>query len=96
VFLAEEALSMGLVNRVVAAGSLLEETLAYARDLAENCSPASMAVIKSQVYRHSDASLQAALEESVRLMEDSLQTADFKEGVQSFLEQRPPRFQALD
>ncbi len=96
VFLAEEALSMGLVNRVVAPESLLDETLAYARDLAENCSPTSMAVIKSQVYRHSDLALREALEESLRLMADSLQTDDFKEGVQSFLDQRPPRFRPLD
>src|SRR4051794_38134341 len=50
VVLAEEAFAMGLVNRVVAPDALLDETLAYARDLAVNCSPASLAIVKSQIY----------------------------------------------
>jgi enoyl-CoA hydratase/carnithine racemase len=39
--------------------------------------------------------LQPALEDALKLMEHSLTTADFKEGVQSFVEQRPPRFKPL-
>src|SRR5687768_11734555 len=50
VFLAEEAERLGVVNRVVAKEDVLGETLAYARDLAANCSPASMAAMKAQVY----------------------------------------------
>jgi enoyl-CoA hydratase/carnithine racemase len=51
-----------------------------------------MAVIKRQVYGHWDGGLGAALEESLRLMEQSLATDDFREGVASYVEQRPPRF----
>src|SRR5919199_1535839 len=43
VVLAEEAAQMGLVNRVLAPEQLLDETLAYARDMAASCSPAAMA-----------------------------------------------------
>jgi enoyl-CoA hydratase/carnithine racemase len=95
VFLAEEALSLGLVNRVVPAESLMAETLAYGRDLAANCSPAAMATIKSQVYRHWDEALAPSLAESNGLMAKSLREPDFREGVASFVERRPPKFVPL-
>ena len=95
IFLAEEALQMGLVNRVIEPDSLVDDTQAYARDLAQNCSPASLATIKSQVYRHLDTTLEQSVVESVSLMEESLSADDFREGVASFLERRPPRFKAL-
>jgi enoyl-CoA hydratase/carnithine racemase len=95
VFMAEEAEQMGLVNRTLPPDELLQASQAYARDLAENCSPASMAVIKREVYDHLMTDLPTALEESLRLMGESLTTDDFREGVASFLEQRPPRFPPL-
>src|SRR3954468_17864312 len=45
VFLAEEAAELGVVNRVLPADRLLEETVAYARDIAVNCAPSSMAAM---------------------------------------------------
>lgn len=95
VFLAEEALEMGVVNRVLPPGEVLDATLAYARELAANCSPAAMAVIKRQVYEHYEKDLASALRESNRWMEESLRRPDFREGVASFVERRPPRFTAL-
>ena len=94
VFLAEEAAAMGLVNRVVEPAALLDTTLAYARDVAANCSPTAMAVIKRQVYRHYELDLASSLDETNRLMKASLDEPDFKEGVASFVERRPPRFAA--
>ena len=95
VVLAEEALTMGLVDRVMAPQELLDAATAYARDLAANCSPTSMAAIKHQVYRHYETDLATALRESNELMVASLKRADFKEGVASFVERRPPRFAPL-
>lgn len=95
VVLAEEAAEMGLVNRVLPADTLLEETVAYARDLAANCSPASMATIKRQVYDHATAELDRALAESNTYMAQTLAGPDFKEGVASFVERRPPDFAPL-
>ena len=95
VFQAEEALEMGLVNRVLPGDQLVEGATAYARDLAANCPPGSMAVIKRQVYRHAATDLDTAVNESIKLMEESLETEDFKEGVSSYLEQRAPRFRPL-
>lgn len=96
VLLAEEAVSLGLVNRVLAPERLLDETLAYADELATWSSPSSMAVMKRQVWQHYDLSLAAATEATGPLMARSLREADFKEGVQSFLEKRPPHFAPLE
>jgi enoyl-CoA hydratase/carnithine racemase len=95
VVLAEEAHEMGLVNRVLAPEQLLEETLAYARELATKCSPASMATIKRQVYGALEQELAPALAEADGLMLESFTAPDFAEGVTSFLERRDPRFAAL-
>ncbi len=95
VVLAEEALTIGLVNRVVAPEDLLAETMAYAQDLAVNCSPASMAIMKQQVYTQPQMSVDDALAESNSMMVASLRRSDFKEGVASFLEKRPPAFAPL-
>lgn len=96
VVLAEEAEHLGLVDRVVDGGDLLETAMAYARDLAEHCSPASMAAIKGQVYRRWDGDLDAALDEANALMRQSIRGPDFKEGVASYVEKRTPAFAPLD
>lgn len=92
---AAEALELGLVNRVVPADALLDETIAYATDLAENCSPASFAAMKWQVYRHAQTDLDTALGEANRLMVETFTRPDFKEGVSSFLEKRAPAFEPV-
>jgi len=46
----EEALRIGLVNRLYSPEKLPEETYAYARELADLVSPSAMAVIKRQLY----------------------------------------------
>jgi enoyl-CoA hydratase/carnithine racemase len=51
-----------------------------------------MATIKRQVYHHYEVDLTAAMADTNRLMAASLKEPDFKEGVASFLERRPPRF----
>ena len=92
---AEEALGIGLVNAVFPGDELLEQSLAYATDLAENCSPASMAAIKRQIYadysRGIDEAAAAALEEMV----ESFRRPDVKEGAASFIERRQPEFPPL-
>lgn len=92
---AEEAKELGMVNRVYPVESLLESTMAYAADLAGNCSPASMAAMKGQLLRHATLSVDDALEDSNALMRQSLKGPDFKEGVSSYVEKRPPAFAPL-
>jgi enoyl-CoA hydratase/carnithine racemase len=95
VVFAEEAVDLGLVNRVLAPDRLLEATLDYARELVVNCSPASMATMKRQVYADLERTLPDALAEADRLMLASFTGPDFVEGVASFIERRDPRFAAL-
>jgi enoyl-CoA hydratase/carnithine racemase len=95
VVLGREAAAMGLVNAAMAGETVLEQTLAYARDLAVNCSPASMATMKRQVYADLERAVPDALAEADRLMLQSFTAPDFAEGVASFLERREPHFAAL-
>src|SRR5436305_539825 len=61
IVLAEKAAELGLVNRVIEPDRLMGETLAYARDLAENCAPSSLATMKRQIYADLDRGLAEAL-----------------------------------
>ncbi|MDX6625204.1 MAG: hypothetical protein QOE56_193 [Solirubrobacterales bacterium] len=95
VVLGAEALEFGLVDFVEDAESVVDAAVAYAADLAENCSPASIAVIKEQLRRALDQSLDEALAEAGTQMRDSFSRPDVKEGVASYLESRSPRFEPL-
>jgi len=95
VVLAAEAAELGLVNRTFAPEKLLDEALAYARELAVNCSPASMATMKRQVYADLERPLSDALARADQLMLASFGAPDFVEGVASFVERREPRFAPL-
>ena len=95
VFLAEEAKEMGVVSRVVPRDDLLAEAVSYARDLGRYSAPWSMAQIKRQVWGQLDQARSDALDESNALMRESLTRPDFKEGVQSFVEQRDPNFEPV-
>ena len=88
----DEALRIGLVNRLYPAEKLREETYAYARDLADFVSPSAIAVIKRQVYDVPFQTLAEATIDANREMMASLRGADFREGVASFMEKRPPKF----
>ncbi|GGK62721.1 enoyl-CoA hydratase [Sphaerisporangium melleum] len=94
-FSGAEAGELGLAGRVVPGERLMAETLAYARELAAHSSPASMAVIKRQVWGDWGRSLAEAETEAVRLMMEAFARPDFQEGVASFLEHRAPSFPPL-
>lgn len=89
---AAEAERIGLVNKVLPHDDLMPHVLAYAHEMAARCSPSSMAIMKRQVYQDLTETLAHANKESFDLMIESFSRPDFKEGVQSFLEKRPPRF----
>lgn len=91
----EEAYRLGLLDHLVDRDDVLPFARRYVEQLAATCSPTSIAVMKAQVMRHLHRGLGAAEAESQRLMVESFGRPDFAEGVSSFLEKRPPRFQRL-
>ncbi len=92
---AEEAKEMGLLDRILPHDELVPATKDYIVRLAEASSPTSLMVMKQQVYRHLNMELGDAMKESNQLMAASLQRDDFREGVKSFLEKRPPEFDRI-
>lgn len=92
---AEEALRMGLVQRVSGPGQAVDAAVAYADELAARVSPAAMGAIKAQVYRHLTQELDAALDDADRLMHSTLDQPDFVEGVAAFRDKRAPAFAGL-
>ena len=96
VVVGSEAAEIGLVHRAFPPDELLPAAMAYARDLSNNCSPEAMAAAKRQIYLDWTRSLVDSRLDARRLVATAIdESSDFREGVQSFIEQRPPSFQPL-
>jgi enoyl-CoA hydratase/carnithine racemase len=91
-FRAPEALSLGMVNRVLPDADLMKETRTYARLLADTVSPRSLQVMKRQLWEAQFQTLAEATAVADEEMVRSFATEDFKEGVAHFVEKRTPRF----
>ena len=87
---AEEAERIGLVNRVVAHEKLMEEIMAFARQIAKG--PAAIHFVKQAMFQASEHLYQEALRLDSILYGEVYKTKDFKEGVTAFLEKRKPVF----
>ncbi|MDR3661480.1 MAG: enoyl-CoA hydratase [Mycobacterium sp.] len=94
-FRAEEAAQLGLVKEVVAPEDLLTRALEYADDLAQNCSPASMAIIKRQLYGDANHEVADVSSRAEALMHESMLRPDLVEGITAFFEKRAPNFPPL-
>ncbi|WP_052223562.1 enoyl-CoA hydratase-related protein [Novosphingobium malaysiense] len=92
---AEEADRIGLVNRVVPAKDLLDVATGYARDLASQCSPRSMQAIKYQLWQDLMSDIASSATRSEDLLAQAASGEDFKEGLKSWMEKRPPAFPPL-
>jgi len=95
VFYADEAVELGLVKEAVPPSEVLPRAIGYAEDIAENCAPSSLAVIKQQVYADTMRDVFDASAVAEKLMHESMLRPDFIEGITSFFEKRPPNFPAL-
>ncbi|MBF0210136.1 MAG: enoyl-CoA hydratase/isomerase family protein [Desulfamplus sp.] len=86
---AEEALSMGLINRVVPKESLEEETIKLANELATK-SPIAVQIAKSAFYASEDMDYIRQFDYMNETFARLCSTDDAKEGVLAFLEKRNP------
>lgn len=93
IFSGREAAELGLVTRAVPRDDVVETALALAVDLAENTSPAAVAVTKKMFYKYLEQGDRwAARVEELDLFRWAGQQSDAGEGVRSFLEKRPPEW----
>jgi enoyl-CoA hydratase/carnithine racemase len=92
---AEEALRIGLYNRVVTADALEAETRALAEKLARG--PAfALSMTKEMLDRELDVSLDTALEWEAQAQAVCMQHPDYREAYDAFVEKREPRFNRRD
>ena len=93
VFSAEEALAGGLVSRVLPPDGLLPAARELAREIADNTSAVSVALIRQMMWRMlgADHPREAHRIDSLGMWHTG-RSADAYEGVTAFLEKRPPRF----
>ena len=89
---AEEALRLGLVNRVVAHEQLREATEDFIRDLLRN-SPLMLQLTKLAVNRAMETTLSSGLRSECDLFALCFGTQDQKEGAKAFLEKRKPNYE---
>ncbi len=88
---AQEAHRIGLANRVVPGENLLEETYALARRLSEGPLYA-LGVTKELLNFEANVDLETALEMEAAAQARCMETPDFVEGYNAFVEKRPLRF----
>jgi methylglutaconyl-CoA hydratase len=86
---ADEAARMGLVNEIIAPENLMKRARELAALLMEN-SPASLRATKKLLNDQARAELDTQIEAAVRENAAVRTTADFREGITSFLERRKP------
>ena len=90
-FDAQEAHQLGLVNEVVVPDRLMQRAHQLAQQLME-ISPASLKVTKALLSSYTKDQLDRQLPRAIKENAAIRQTADFKEGVTSFLERRKPKW----
>jgi len=89
IFGAEEAARLGLVSEIVLPDELMPRARALAALLMES-SPSSLRATKQLLTDHARAELDAQIDSAVRENAAIRTTADFREGINSFLEKRKP------
>ena len=73
----------------------MDLTLAYAEDIALNCAPGSLAVMKRQLYADAELPIVDTSKRAERLMHESMTRSDFIEGITAFFQKRSPKFPPL-
>lgn len=91
---AQEAYHLGLVTQIVEPGELMANAQALAQGLLQN-SPRAMQKVKELLAMHSKRRMDEEIEDAIEVNARQRSTADFREGVQAFLEHRKPEWPSL-
>jgi len=89
---AEDALRIGLVNRVVAPGTEREEALALGRKIAAK-SAHVVKIGKEAFYRQVELGLKDAYRYAAEVMVENMLARDAEEGIDAFIEKRQPKWE---
>jgi len=88
---AQEALALGIANRVVAKEIVMENALAFAQKMATK-SPLALKLIKRALLQGGDMPLNGTLAYEHSLIALAFESHDMHEGCRAFLEKRPAQF----
>lgn len=89
---AQEALTLGIVSRVVEPEDLMKTVRELARKMAAG-PPIAIRLAKRALYHNQECDLRAALEYETYAQNICRETGDAREGIQAFVEKRLPRFE---
>ena len=89
---AKECLELGLVNKVVPDASLVDEARALAEEIAANA-PLAVRASKRMMRNGLNEDFEDHVERVLLQLAPLFRTKDFREGMASFLEKRPPSFE---
>ncbi len=89
---AEEALRLGLVNRIVPAGEAVAGARRFAATIAQK-SPLTVKIGKRAFYEQAEMPLAAAYDHATRVMVENMLARDAAEGIGAFLDKREPHWE---
>jgi enoyl-CoA hydratase len=92
---ADEALRLGLVNRIASPDRLTDEAEALARAIVENSAPLAARACLEAVTRGTRLPLDEGLKLEAELFAALFSTGDMREGTRAFLEKRKPVFKGV-
>jgi len=88
---AEEALRIGLVDRLVPAGTAAEAARELARELCAASSPAQRAVVRTVAAAY-DRALPEGLRYEAEQVQELFEQGEAAEGIRAFIDKRAPEF----
>ena len=91
---AQEALRIGLLNKVVPDGEELRAAKDMAKKIINKCAPLAVSAAKNAINQGLQQSdFNKALEIEAEALMDVIATEDLKEGITAFIQKRPPKYQ---
>jgi len=88
---AQDAESMGLINRIVPDAQLMKSVMELAGRMAQN-PPGVLRLAKESIYRSLSSDLETAFVREIQVQLECFYSEDFLEGVTAFVEKRKPQF----